>query len=170
MATYILISSNVLSADTAFVDFTSIPAIYTDLLIKCSTRDTRADTQNPIRLTFNGDTSSIYSVTRLGGNGTSASSARTSSQVFAEIYYENSTNSTASTFTSSEFYIPNYLASQNKPTSAVTMTERNSTEAFIHATAVLYRSNTAISSLRLAAQSADFVSGSSFYLYGISNA
>lgn len=168
--TYTLISSNVLSSSAASVTFSAIPATYTDLVVRTSTRDDRADTQNAIEMTLNGNTSNVYSLTRLGGDGTNTSSARTSSQAFAQIYYENSTNSTVSTFTSSEFYIPSYLVSQNKPISTVTMTERNLTEAFIHATAVLFSSTTAISSFTLAPTSASFVSGSSFYLYGISNA
>ena len=167
MATYTLLSSNVLTTTAASVTFSSIPATYTDLIIRMSTRDDRVDTQNPINMTLNNNTSAVYSLTRLGGNGTSVSSASSFNQTSAQIYYENSTNSTSNTFTSSEFYIPNYAAFAQKPLSAVTATERNLTEAFIHANAILFNDTTAISSFTLTPVSANFVAGSSFYLYGV---
>jgi hypothetical protein len=121
-------------------------------------------------MTLNGNSSTVYSLTNMRGNGSSAASDRSSSQTFARIEYENSTNSTSNTFTSGEFYIPSYLASQNKPSSTFITSERNATEAFIYVYANLFSSTTAISSFTLAPVSANFVSGSSFYLYGISNA
>jgi hypothetical protein len=170
MATYTLISSNVLSSSAASVTFSSIPATYTDLVLRTSTRDDRADTQNAIRMRINGNTSTVYSLTRIFGDGTNPSSQRLSNQDFSQIYYENSANTTANTFTNGEFYFPNYLASQNKPISAFMAQERNLTEAFIANSAILFSSTAVITSLSFEPASSSFVSGSSFYLYGISNA
>jgi hypothetical protein len=80
----------------------------------------------------------------------------------------NCATSTADTFTNAEMYIPSYLSSANKPISQITSMENNTTTAFIEAHAHLIGSSTAINSITFTA-SGDFVSGSSFYLYGIKN-
>jgi hypothetical protein len=68
--------------------------------------------------------------------------------------------------------LPSYLASQNKPLSIIDAPEMNDTANFqMEAVASLYRSTTAISSIEIGLVGAgNYVSGSSFYLYGISNA
>jgi hypothetical protein len=68
-------------------------------------------------------------------------------------------------------YLPSYLASQNKPSSFYYVNENNSTTAFrwlVNATAALYRSTSAITSIEFKPPATkNFVSGSSFFLYGI---
>jgi hypothetical protein len=76
-ATYEPISTTTLSAGTASVTFSAIPATYTDLVLVFN--GTAASAQF-MELRFNGDTATNYSQTRLTGNGTSASSDRTSTQ------------------------------------------------------------------------------------------
>ena len=165
--TYTLISSNVLSSTAASVTFSSIPATYTDLVIRCSTRGSTGT--GAIRVTFNGDTATNYSDTTLIGNGSAASSSSDSSQNEGYAYNTNNfTTYTADTFSNSEFYIPNYLVSANKPSSTFGVQETNATAAGMAATALLWRNTAAITSVTLAIST--FAIGSSFYLYGISNA
>jgi len=172
MATYTLISSNVLSSSAASVTFSAIPATYTDLVIRASARTDRADYEDYCYVRFNGDTSSLYSLTDLKAQGGSASSAQFSNQSGNFFFYATASTATANTFGSEEVYVPSYTASQSKPFSLFTVSENNSsTNHTIDVNAGLYRSNTAISSITMQSyNSANFVSGSSFYLYGISNA
>ena len=116
--------------------------------------------------------SSLYSTTVLYGQDSSAGSYNRSSRTRLEAEGLSNVNTTSNTFASMEIYIPSYLASQSKPISLFDVAEINSTtQNMIAAQAGLYRSNTAISSILLTPSSAaSFVSGSSFYLYGISNA
>lgn len=76
-ATYEPISTQTLGTAVASVTFSSIPATYTDLVLVFN--GTSASAQF-MELRFNGDTATNYSQTRLTGNGTSASSDRTSTQ------------------------------------------------------------------------------------------
>ena len=81
-------------------------------------------------------------------------------------------NNTANTFGNYELYIPSYQASQNKPVATFAVQEQNSSNNNrVQANAGLFRSTAAITSLSFAPRfGTNFVTGSSFYLYGISNA
>jgi hypothetical protein len=74
-ATYEPIATTTLAAGTASITFSTIPATYTDLVLVFN--GTAASAQF-MELRFNGDTATNYSATRLSGNGSSASSDRTS--------------------------------------------------------------------------------------------
>lgn len=168
-----LISSQTLSSSAATVTFSSIPATYTDLIIRVSGKTDAAGTYgaNSTLIEFNNDSSAIYSTTDLFATWDGSSNAAYSSQWTGESYvrsrYTAELANPTSVFGSYEIYIPSYTASQNKPISAFGITERNATGIDgINATAGLYRSSTAISQIKLSPQ-ANWVSGSSFYLYGL---
>jgi hypothetical protein len=174
MATYTLISSNVLASSAASVTFTSIPATYTDLVLKWSTRDDSTNyALSAFLVTFNNDTTTLYSATEIYAGDSSPASGRTSTAGNIGLNGQGGSMD-ANCFSSGEMYLPSYLASQNKPSSFYYVNENNSTTAYrwlVDATAALYRSTTAISSIELKPPATkNFVSGSSFYLYGISNA
>lgn len=173
--TYTLISSNTLSSSAANITFTSIPSTYTDLVLRISTRQDQSFTNAKLYgIYFNGDLSNIYSATVLNGNGSTASSTRTdnpgSATQYDSIYVRGSdlSTDTSNTFASSEIYIPSYTVVQNKPVSAFSATENNATTAFISTLAGLRTGTAAVTSIGIQAV-ATFVSGSSFYLYGIKN-
>jgi hypothetical protein len=171
MATYTLISSNVLSSSAASVTFSAIPATYTDLVVRASLRSDYANTIELIKITINANSGSLYSMTGVYGTSTAAASDRDSgtSLNFDPI---DAANNTANTFGNYELYIPSYLASQNKPVGTFAVYEQNSTaNNRVQANAGLFRDTAAITSLDFAPRyGSNFVSGSSFYLYGISNA
>ena len=174
--TYTLISSNVLGSNTASVTFSSIPSTYTDLVLRASTRTSYTADAYPrdTFIRFNGDSATNYSVTRLGAQTGSAFSGRTSSASQGIIFEENTNAaaSTANTFSETEVYIPNYLSTSNRAFSNFGVSENNdNTYPIIGATALLYRGGSAISSIFLSPQggTANFLTGSSFYLYGIKN-
>ena len=167
MATYTLISSNVLASSAASVTFSAIPATYTDLVVRLSVRGD--NTGLILEMTLNSATST-YSNTLLLGNGATASSTRNTGQAYLRAGYVNPSGSTASTFSSGEIYIPNYTSTTDKPMSSLGMTENNATTAYIANYANLWQTSSAITSISLQVTGQNFVSGSSFYLYGISNA
>jgi hypothetical protein len=169
--TYTLINSNTLASSAASVTFSSIPATYTDLVLRISARSDRAATFDWIFMTINGITTNTYSNTSLDGSGTSAASNQLSNRTYATIQYVvDGDTATANTFGSTEIYIPSYTASQNKPFSAFGAQENNTTAAYMIANAGLWRNTAAITELKLETNAQLWVSGSSFYLYGISNA
>lgn len=167
--TYNLIASNTLTTSAASVTFSAIPNTYTDLVLRYSARND--DTTTILGVRFNGDTATNYSTTILRGNGSAASSLSyntTRTQLFEQDGIEPSTM-TANTFNNGEIYIPSYLVSQNKPMSTFTVTEDNSSTAYMSAIANLWRNTAAITSINLYSNGGNLVSGSSFFLYGIKN-
>jgi len=172
--TYTLISSSVLSATTQSVTFSSIPQTYTDLVLRMSYRTNASGNfgSNPA-IRFNSDATSNYSYTMIEGNGTSAASSTQSAINALYMQSSDSAGNTADTFTSTEVYIPNYTGTANKPISIFKVAEQNATGAEMHAFASLYRGASAISTILIGPSSNivsnSFLSGSSFYLYGIKN-
>ena len=170
--TYTLINSNVLSSSAASITFSSIPATYTDLVLRASVRSDAAATVKETEIIFNSDTATNYSFTNvlgLGSNGTASQQFGT--QAYGWTGKIAAASSTSDTFANVEIYIPSYAASQNKPISSTNMNENNN--SIVEATAavaVLWRNTAAITSILFYPRASNFVSGSSFYLYGISNA
>ncbi len=170
-ATYTLISSNVLSSSAASVTFSSIPATYTDLVVRFSVRSDRASTFDNIETRLNADSGTNYSNILLAGDGATASSSSSSSGTIWGTQITNGNTSTSNTFSNSELYIPNYTSTSNRPASVFSVQEDNSTTARIRLNAYLYRGASAITSMAFTpSNGTNWLSGSSFYLYGISNA
>jgi hypothetical protein len=169
--TYTLIQAQTLASAAATITFSSIPATYTDLMLRLSAR--KSGGGDTFKVQFNSDTATNYSNTTLTGNSSAASSTRNTSQVYVRAYGANESTFTANTFGSSEVYIPSYLVSQNKPIGIFGVTENNSAAAdasFVNASAGLWRNTAAITSIVITDPAAgNFVTGSSFYLYGIKN-
>lgn len=167
--TYTLISSNVLSSSAASVTFSAIPATYTDLVIRASLRTDAAAAQQICSIRLNSDTSTNYSQNAINGSGSSSYANIYSNSVYFLTGHADAATATSNTFSSFEMYVPSYTANQNKPSSIFNVQENNTTAAYMQAYANLYRQTTAISSISFFIDSAgaNFVSGSSFYLYGI---
>jgi len=170
--TYTLIASNTLSSSASSVTFSSIPATFTDLVLKISARSTEAVADSSFDTKFNSVTTSTYSRVRLRVNGSVVSSS-----LFSNASHiggsDNVTGSsaTANTFSNVEIYIPSYTVSQNKPVSLFNVCENNVTAFHMNVQAALWRNTAAISSITMDGipSSGQFVSGSSFFLYGIKN-
>ena len=169
--TYTLIASNTLTTSAASVTFSSIPSTYTDLVLRISARSDGAATAYSVFYTFNGSSTSDYSQVWLRGNGADAASSIQSNQTSGiSLLTLNGAGTTSNTFSSIELYIPSYNASQNKPFSSFGAQENNNTTAYISAVANLRSNTAAVTSLTATAgSSTNFVSGSSFFLYGIKN-
>ena len=174
MATYTLISRNVLSSSAASVTFSSIPVTYTDLVVRCSTRSDQASALDLVTSIFNGSSFGDYSYRSLIGNSATVSSNNASGHTYMRNGYTSGNSATASTFGSTEIYIPSYLSSTAKPVGNFSVGENNSAtaaQAHITAYASLWSLTNAITSITISPiNGPNWVSGSSFYLYGISNA
>lgn len=160
------------SGGISSIDFIAIPQNYTDLVVKTSTRSNRASaTADNILLQFNGNTSSVYSLRYLEGNGSSVSSVSVGSSTSLIVEYTNAAGSTSSTFENGEFYIPNYTNTSNaKSISSDSVVENNATLAYTYLAAGLWNPTTqaAITSIKLFPQvGTGFVQHSTATLYGI---
>lgn len=175
--TFERIAAQVLTSSAASVTFSSIPQTYTDLVLRASIRVNNGSNSKPIGLAFNGTNTSNtnYSYRMLVGQGSAGATSNwgnsTDTVQGGEI---NDAVSAANTFSSVEFYIPNYTVAQNRQVSFFTAQEDNvASYAFITAGAGLYRNTTAITSLTIRQPTGysaySFVAGCSFHLYGIKN-
>jgi hypothetical protein len=165
--TYTLISSvTVGSGGAATIEFTSIPATYTDLVVKLSAN---SSLQTP-RVRFNNSSSSIYSEKLLYGQGASAASASNTNTTYFD-WVALCINNGTSFFSNSEFYIPNYAGSNSKSVSSDSVSEVNaSTGNNLYLNAGLWASSAAITSIQIFFATGNFLQYSTAYLYGISNA
>ena len=162
----LIASSTVGAAGSAQVDFTSIPATFTDLCVKLSTRNTNAN-YGGFYMRLNSSSSS-YSQRRLKQEGNTVSS-----DTSTEIPFQQSTW-TASTFGNAEIYIPNYAGSSNKSVSIDAVTENNGTDNRNTLGAWLWSNTAAITSISFGTFDLGFpdkfAQYSTFYLYGVKNA
>lgn len=151
------------SGGAANITFSSIPATYTDLCLLFSVRQT-ASGVNQTKLEFNGSTSN-FSYRYLEGTGSATSSAANANA--AQGGLTQGTASTADTFASNSFYIPNYAGTTAKSWSIDAVTENNATLAVQHIVAGLWNQTTAINSVTIKPDSLNFAQYSSATLYGI---
>ena len=167
--TYKLISSITVGATAvASVEFTSIPATYTDLVVVLSGRSDTISSSDGwyATMSFNGSTANITDRYIFNLNGT-----LTSGTGVNILGWNNPSDYTANTFCNNSWYIPNYASSNFKSVSVDTVTENNSSNILDGLTAALWSSTSAITSVKIANEAAaKFVQHTTAYLYGISNA
>jgi hypothetical protein len=158
------------SGGASAITFSSIPATYTDLKVVMSVRTSWGNIPDWGSVRFNGDTGNNYSYIFLEGSGSAASSGSATNN-HAEITVGwDGANSTGSTFSNTEMYIPNYASSNAKSFFADSVEENNATAAYSTLNAMLWNSTAAINSITFAsANGATIQQYSSFYLYGIKN-
>jgi hypothetical protein len=164
--TYTLIaSSTVGSGGAANIEFTSIPATYTDLLVLLSIRTTRPGNPDQLDVKFNGSSSNYTQITLEGFNNSTSSYSNT--KIFC---YVNGGTSTASTFGNGSLYIPNYAGSANKSVSIESATENNAATAGEFPAAGLWADTSAITSMAFTSTTSDNIAEySTATLYGIKN-
>jgi len=141
------------------ITFSSIPGIYTDIIIMGTSKGSFNDENINIR--FNSDTASNYSWTLIDGNGSSATSSRGSSQTYIRGGVSGTSNS------ANIFQINNYA---NTTTYKTSVSRANNTGARTRAIVGLWRSTSAINSVSLINDSGNFSTETTFTLYGIASA
>ena len=147
------------------IDFQNIPSGYTDLKIVVSPR-TDYSSFLDLNMYLNGNASSGYSYIRLyGDGGVAASNNNTAAGVVPSptVGVAQTTN----TFSSNEFYIPNYTSSNYKSVLADGVTENNATSSYATFTAGLSTLTSAITRVTFGLGAGNFVAGSTATLYGV---
>lgn len=154
--TYTALATQTLGTAASSVTFSSIPAIYTDLVIVIAgTSSTSAE----IYCQFNGDTGSNYSRTFIYGDGASAVSGRNSSGTAFSVGFRGTNQAVA------RVNIMNYA---NTTTYKTVLARSDASDIVTVAEAALWRSTAAINSINLYSGSGTFSVGSTFTIYGIS--
>jgi len=159
--TYESIATTTLGSATASVTFSSIPSTYTDLVLVTSINEPTTGTV--LIQVGNGsvDTGANYSRTYLYGESSTAASGRSSN--ISALYGIAST--AASTFAAGIIQFMNY---SNTTTNKTILLKSNNASAVVVATVGLWRSTSAINTIKVFADGANtFSSGSTFSLYGI---
>jgi len=164
----LIASSTVGVLGAANIDFTSIPGTYTDLCILFSGRGVRVNAADDVKIQFNNSTTG-YSDRYLLGTGSAASSG---SETLTGIYnlIIPASTTTASTFSNTMVYIPNYAGSTYKSVSIDVVTENNATAAYTNLIAGLWSNTAAITSVKITPDNANLAQYSTAYLYGVKNA
>jgi hypothetical protein len=154
-STYEPIATTTLGSAQATVTFSSISGIYTDLILVYNAISS-TDDQNYLQ--YNGDTGSNYSRTFISGNGSSATSNRSTSgtKLFGPFSVSVPTVNIAQ--------IMNY---SNTTTYKTTLIRSGAANNSTIATVGLWSSTSAITSILVGTNSGTFNTGTVFTLYGI---
>ena len=158
-----LIETKTLATAAASIEFTSIPATFTDIVIKISARQSgnNGNPYMPSTFALNSSASNKTSRYLLG-------EAVVSSPSYTEFYVWTSSNlATADTFSNIELYIPNYTGSTNKSISVDTVSENNASANMVGIGAALWSNTAAVTGVSFTALAGNFVVGSTASLYGI---
>ena len=164
--TFVLIDNKTLSSNQNTVEFTSIPATYTDLMVKVSARSTRGSLGDVV-IRFNNSSSNLVNARFYGQMGGSPSASANSSE------WTNCTSdgSATNTFSNIDYYIPEYASSKYKTWSVDNVAEGSGTNAFITLGAGVWENTAAINTIQIRdvsdANANNLKSGSTFHLYGI---
>jgi hypothetical protein len=158
-STYEPIATQTLGSATNNITFSSIPSTYTDLILVANIGVSVATANTFIR--FNSDSGSNYSVTQLRGNGSSATSHRLSNQTRINTDYDGFSTSLGSNII---IQVQNY---SNSTTNKTTLIRTNEAAYSTVATVGLWRNTAAITSIFFSVDTHNFITGSSFTLYGI---
>lgn len=164
-----LIAKNVLSTSAASVTFSGVPSTYTDLRLEISARSAASSLTSDVKVRFNGATTdALHTAGWLRGTGSAAS---TSASSFGLLGLCPGATASANTFASMSVDIPFYSGSRLKRYSAFAASEDAATTAYLYLTAGAWDSTAAITSISILIDGgSSFLSGSSFYLYGITKA
>lgn len=164
--TFELINTITVGTAVASVEFTSIPSTFTDVVVVGSCRLARATNGGALNVNFNGVSTNLTEK-NIWGNGSTVSSG-TDVGLVALV---PGANTTASTFSNFQLYVPNYAGSTNKSWSSDFTSENNATAGYDGFVAGLWSSTAAINAIKFIDNGAGNIDvNSTFYLYGVKNA
>ena len=157
-ATYEPIATYTIPSAQANYTFSSIPSTYTDLVAVIQGVIT-ASADASFYWRANGDTSALYSATRVSGNGTAAASFRASGDTAALSGFIGNTSQSTQ--------ILNFMNYANTTTFKTSVSRGSYSAQNVGAFVSLYRSTSAISSLTFYSPSGNLDTGMTLTLYGI---
>lgn len=153
-----------LGSAASSVTFSSIAGTFTDLVIVVQAAVTAGSIA--LRMQFNSDTAANYSSTLLTGNGTAASSLRSTGSTFIKIDENTGMNTTLG----QGLNLINVMNYANATTFKTILARPNRADLGVDAVVGLWRNTAAITSITLLTSSSTFTAGSTFNLYGITAA
>ena len=156
-ATYEPIATTTLGSNQASVTLSSIPATYTDIVLVMSC----IAGGGSVRVELNADSGTNYSRTFILGDGSSATSGRSSNANY--FYFTAGTTYPSAT-------IAHFMNYANTTTYKTIMSRGNEASVATVANVNLWRSTSAINSIKLTAETGNISSGGIFTLYGIASA
>jgi hypothetical protein len=165
--TYEKIATTTLGSAAATIDFTSIGSGYTDLRIVASLKgDGTGYTDSVSRIAFNSDLGgTTYSYTWLRGDGSSASSGRSTNSPYCRGYQSGSQAGNQPSFYIADIF--SYAGSTNKTVLVEASADLNGS-GYVYRMVNLWRNTAAITSISLSSPNGDnLVAGSTATLYGI---
>jgi hypothetical protein len=155
-STYEPLATTTLGSNQASVTFSSVSSSYTDLVLVCNAIITTGGDNFVIN--FNSDTSTNYSVTRLTGNSSSATSSRATNQTVLQC---------AGVGTTRQNIIIHMLGYSNSNTYKTVLTRYNDAGGTVAMNINSWRNNAAINNILISTSGSTFATGSIFSLYGI---
>lgn len=168
---FIPIATTTLATAAATITFSGIPQNYEHLQIRGIGRSSTATAADvDLRVQFNGDTGNNYSIHYLYGSGSAVAAAATTSNTYTTGGVVIKDGNTANTFSTNVIDILDYSnASKNKTVRVLTGWDANGS-GYIYLNSGAWLSTAAITSLTLTPWQGNFMTYSSFALYGIKRA
>jgi hypothetical protein len=160
-ATYEKIATTTLGSNSSTITFSGISGSYTDLRLVLVAKFNAAGRE--VRMTFNSDTGTNYSRTFIQGEGTTATSFRSSNRANLDIISNGGSDTQFSLTTVDVF---SYAGSTNKTCLYSGALDANGS-GYVNACVGLWRSTSAITSITLTTSSDLLVTGTTATLYGI---
>jgi hypothetical protein len=149
------------------IEFTSIPSNFTHLQIRGIARFSGATASDNMRLTFNSDTSAVYANHLLLGTGSSAVSGNDVGLTYSLISTTPGASTSANIFDAFVLDILDYgNTNKFKTTRNLTGYDGNGS-GYAGFWSGLWRSTSAVTSVKLTSGSGNFVQYSSLALYGV---
>jgi hypothetical protein len=168
-ATYSSIATTTLGSDQANITFSNITGVYTDLRLIAAIKTTTALGVTDLKVQVNADTGTNYSSTRIYGGSAPATSDRSSNQASWNQLAVSGANNSSNVFNPVLLDFMNYSNTVTNKTVLVRTNPLSSdAEGYVTAMVLLYRSTSAITSIKIESNSgANIASGSVVTLYGI---
>jgi hypothetical protein len=163
------IMTTTLATTTATITFSAIPQNYEHLQIRAIGRTNRANTTDVARITYNGNTGSVYSVHVLNGDGSATESFANTSQTYQQLYILGGANAGSNIFGTFISDILDYSNTNKNKTIRQLAGIDNNGSGVVALSSGLFQSTSAITSITINAIGS-FVQYSSFALYGIKRA
>jgi hypothetical protein len=152
------------------IDFTSIPATFTDLCLKMSLRSQDPSGTDYLAIAING-TTSTFQFRTIEANGSSVGTFTSATDNPRFVGQVGIDGYAAGSFGSTEIYFPNYTNSLTKSYSVDSVTEDSVSTVFMNWISGNWSNTSVINRITItSATSTGFVQFSSAYLYGVSNA
>ena len=162
-STYEPIATTTLGTATASVTFSTISGSYTDLILVCNF-GTSQGSNDGLMFRVNGDTASNYSLTRLTGDGSNASSTRQTSSTSIIVGGVSGVDTTTVT-------IYQLMSYSNTTTYKTILARNNHPASLLNAGVGLWRDTSAVTSITVLPENAATLrADSTFTLYGIASA